>query len=238
MSETQKARGLLSRAKILRNTDDQTNEVRKLQEKQREIEEVNTILDKCITLANVFKRESIEVDTSSLLFSKYEDLGAKIRDRYDQNSVTSTLTNGQDWRNLVKGVQGLESEFELAFLAAWQRFTYQLYSGPTPIEIRKTMVPSEENQIKLGDYSDSDREYRRRKEELPVGPETFEEVRALANTLSAIEFDSNLPDEARDFLNQIHRGGIPLDQVTEAMFDWLDSANSRKDYLLIEREND
>ena len=238
MSESQKVLGLLSRAKILRNTDDQTDEVGRLQDKLREIKDMNTILVKCITLAKVFEGESIDVDTSDLPFSKCEALGAKIRDRYDQEPVTSALTIGRDWRNLVQGIGELEKEFERVSLAAWQRFTYRLYSGRTPMEIEKTMVPSEENQIKLADYSDSDREYRRRKEELPTGPETFEEVRALANTLSAIEFDSNLPDEAREFLNKIHSGGIPLDQVTCAMFEWIDSASSRKNYLLIEPKND
>lgn len=238
MTVTQKACGLLSRAKILKNTVDQTDEIGRLQDKQLEIEEVNRILRGFLELSAAFANGSVDVDTSIFSFSRYSNLAMKVLDGYEQNAVTSSLTKGRDWRDLINGVKNTKDEFEKLYQSAWEKFGYRLFSGSSPTQIRKTMVPSDKNRQKLAVYEENYKKFQRFKEELPKGSETFEEVRSLANLLKSIEFDSDLPEDARDFLHKIHSGGIPLDQVTDAMFLWLDSTNTRSDYLLIQREDD
>jgi len=135
-----------------------------------------------------------------------------------------------------------KEEFEKPFLRAWKTFAYQASgreSPKHPATIEASMVVSEENKIKLREYDSTYTEFHRKTEELPDASETFGEVRALGNTLTTINISkSEVSEEVRNFLDKIHNDGVPLDQVTTEIFDWLDKTNSRGNYLLIVPKNE
>jgi hypothetical protein len=221
-----RTRTLKERCARLQDLQNRIDETRKLDALLSELAERKDSLSKSRALAIVLRSAGIQSDAPADIVTRNEARLARLQTRFASNRKASALTQGRDWSQLVQDLKELGETFEATAKAAWTVYVNGLYSGETTTAISGKVPKTDENTQALRQHEIAYGEFLRIAGRLPEAAEDIAAAKSVADRLSAIRFDFNVPPAVKLFLDALSRGGAPLELFDNDVRAWL-AANSQ-----------
>jgi hypothetical protein len=221
-----RTRTLKERCARLQDLQNRIDETRKLDALLSELADRKSSLSKSRALATLLRSAGTQSDVPADVVTRNQARLARLQTRFAGNRKASTLTQGRDWSQLVQDLKELEATFEATAKAAWSSYVNGLYAGETTAAIRGKVAKTDENTQALREHEITYGEFLRIAGRLPETAEDIAAARSVADRLSAIRFDFNVPPAVKLFLDALSRGGAPLELLDNDVRTWL-AANSQ-----------
>lgn len=227
-------RTICERAENQRSIEEKRAEVDRLQPLLSDARRLSDDLDREVTQLRLLRDQGIHIKTSDKADAARNTLG-RLRERFTKETRAENLTRGSDWTLLKRQVQATCEDLASAHQAEWCQFVETAYSGDTPINLRGSLAGTERNLTNLERYGKVYAELNQYARSRPSGRADFERIRDLARQLTEIhqDFDFNVPEAVKLFLQAVAGGGAHLDLLTTEVRDWLRQQSMSDHYRIV-----
>ena len=165
---------------------------------------------------------------------------AALHERFNAARKATTLKKGTGWTNLLKEITAATTDVSTSVVRSWKGYRQTVFTGEAPAVVKGRIAFTPTNTAAFKIYEQLHQAFRTEFEKLPVDKAGIDRVKVLAAQLTetAKEFDFDVPDDVKRFLEAIQSGGAKLDLLTGAVLEWLQDNNAVDNYRIVPRSAD
>jgi hypothetical protein len=226
---------LKDRCTSLENLSTRIDEASTLNARLAELNGAAAKLPVCLDTIRLMRDAGIAFDEVPDTLRGARSALAKVQNRFAQNRTAAALTRGQDWRQLLQELPATVRAFEALATQAWTRYVDRIFAGEAPSVIENRLARTDVNQRALKRYRQAYDNLSRAGVTLPGGMDDVEAVRKAAENLASIakDFDFDVPDSVKRFLDALPQGGAPLSLLTDEVRAWITKQGQANRYRVI-----
>jgi hypothetical protein len=189
----------------------------------------------CIVTIRLLRDAGIAFDEVPDALLRARSALAKIQSRFAQNRTAGALTRGRDWNQLLGELSATIRALDERAAQAWKRFVERTFAGEAPAVVESRLARTDRNQEALKRYRQSYDGFSRAGANLPESMDDVEAVRRAAENLASIakDFDFDVPDAVKRFLDALPQGGAPLSLLTDEVRAWITRQGQTNRYRVI-----
>lgn len=227
---------ICERAENQRSIEEKRAEVNRLQPLLNDARNLSEDLDHEVAQLRFLRDQGIFTAPPDKAEAARKTLG-RLRERFTKESRAEHLTRGRDWTLLKEQVRATCENLASALQTEWAQFVQTAYSGDTPSTLEGSLAGTEGNLQNLRRYREVHAELNRYAKSRPTGRTDFDNVRDLSRQLTEIyqDFDFDVPEEVKRFLQAVAGGGANLDLFTTEVRVWLQKQNTSDHYRIVAR---
>lgn len=235
MTLTERTATLKDRCTRLENLSSTIDEAATFSTRFAELNE--SVEDMPACLANIRRLRDASVSIGEVPDALHRARSAlkKIQSRFAQSRTAASLTRGQDWNQLLRELPATIRAFDALAMQAWKRYVDNIFVGEAPDVVETRLARTDPNQEALRRYKQAYDGFSRAGLTLPESMNDIEAVRQAAKNLAAIaaDFDFDVPDAVKKFLDALPQGGAPLSLLTEEVRTWITTQGQTNRYRVI-----
>lgn len=165
---------------------------------------------------------------------------ATLLERFTAERKAATLKKRAGWANLLVEIKAASMEVSASVARSWKGYRQTVFTGEAPALVKGRIAFTPANNAALKTYEQLYQTFRSEFDKFPPDKAAIERVKALAARLTetAKEFDFDVPDDVKRFLEAIQGGGAKLDLLTDAVLEWLKENNAFDNYRIVPRSAD
>lgn len=158
-----------------------------------------------------------------------------LRERFEKEPRAEALKRGQVWRTCLEQAGEVAEEIATAVRERWRKHEVEIFSGDAPPVVERLLAPTSANKNALRRYKAAFAELQQLFRSAPQSDADITVARRKAQELADIakDFDFNVPQEVKHFLETVLSGGAPLGTLTAAVIDWLKENDSYEHYRIV-----
>lgn len=147
----------------------------------------------------------------------------------------ATLTRGVGWSNLLGDIKTATADVATNATKSWKAYRYFVFTGDQPSVVKARLAMTSPNIAAFSRYEKLHQAFRGEFDRLPVDQAAIERVRTLATDLTKIakDFDFDVEEDVKLFLEAIQNGGARLVLLTDNVLEWLKTNNAHESYRVI-----
>lgn len=186
--------------------------------------------------AAVLRGEGVSLSEIPDLANVREHL-QKSLERFKRTPRATTLRRNTVWTTLTSKLQTLTQKAQTALLDDWQQyFDSHFFSGLPPPRREATLAKTPENDQALKSYREFYQSFIRYRLQQPTNAEDFSKLRLLSQQLAKIDFQEDVPEAVRMFL-EASSSGAGLHLLTPEVLTWLRDNGLMANYVVRARIN-
>jgi hypothetical protein len=144
-----------------------------------------------------------------------------LRKRFDENTKSSTLTQGKHWTGLHTALDRAIATLDAEQRHDWKNyFATRLFAGLPPEQRKVGLVQTPDNKLGLGQYERLYDKFTRYRNTVASTAQELEEVHRCSEALTNITFVEDVPKAVELFINAVP-SGAGLELLTAEVIEWL-----------------
>lgn len=159
---------------------------------------------------------------------------ANLRERFDEQPESRTLTKGKHWDNLSTMLDSMVASLDASQRQDWsQYFANRLFSAMPPEKRRAGLLQTTANKFALEEYSRLYVKFARYRNVVPASGEALDEVHRWSEELSQIKFKAkdDVPAAVASFIDAASLGAS-LSLLTPEVLAWLSEDGALENYVV------
>ena len=142
-----------------------------------------------------------------------------IRGRFRGDPTPGALTKNKSWTELLISLDSATEALDRSAYECWCGYLGQLFAGETPEQIDGRIAKTDGNKRLLLQYRSAYDSYRRSRRELPSSDTEVKQGREAAAQLASLatQFDFNVPEEVKAFLDAVAQNRATLRHLTDGV---------------------
>jgi hypothetical protein len=235
MTLTEKCKNLRKRIDVLQEVQASSAEFAVFQHRLHEARAMQENISEAVEMTRLLKSESIPFEANGELATKAAKNLGTIIERFSQVREASSLTRGKNWARLSEHSNEINKDFKQQALAAWRTYARALCTSQKPAVLKANLAMTEKNKMALEKYSAVFDEFRSMEMQFPSDSEDIELTARLAEQLIDIakNFDFEVPNDVKLFLESVAQGGAALELLTDGVVQWLEQNRTYGQYQII-----
>ena len=235
MTLLERTTSLKERCTKLENLSARIDEATTLRMRLTELNGAVADVPACLTSIGLLREAGIAFDKMPDALTAASSNLAKIQSRFAQNRKAAALTRGQDWNKLLQDLPAAVRALEKIAAQAWKQYVERNFAGDPPTVIESRLAQTDRNKEALKRYRLAYDGFSRAVVALPKSMGDVESVRKAAEDLASIakDFDFDVPDAVKKFLDAVPQGGAPLILLTDEVRAWITGQGQTNRYRVI-----
>lgn len=230
------ATSTLERLTKLRTAAEGAEETKALDSLRVELAALANPINVLAAKVDVFRSEGVSLSPIQDLTNVRESV-QKSFERFQQAPKATTLRRGTVWATLKNKLQTLNKNAQTALVEDWkQYFDSHFFSGLPPSRRGATLAKTPKNEEALKSYQELYQSFIKYRLQQPTSAEEFLKLRLLSQQLAKIEFQENVPEAVRMFL-EASSAGAGLHLLTAEVLTWLHDNNLLANFVVRARIN-
>jgi len=211
-----------------------TLEVAKLQNHKSQAEEMSRNLDSCLQTTRLFRDKAVAVAVPNEASIAKISI-SRIRENFNQSQSAQSLSKGKEWNQLSASITTISNQVGVNAEEAWCKYADELFTGQTPENIENVIAGTEQNTNNLYNYKKVYEKFLECRDNLPSKRQDFADISKTVQQLEQLNsnFDFNVPEGVKVFLQAIAEGGATLDLLTSEVQDWLNTDDRQQNYKIV-----
>jgi hypothetical protein len=220
-----------SRLEQIKQKESGAEEIEELGRLSQQLEEFSQQLERLASDTRLLRDEGVSLDPVLSLPDEVTCV-EDVKEKFLNKRSSQTLKQGRRWSGLINRLTSVVSKINGSRKNDWNKyFENNCFGGPNPDQRGQTLGATPQNQRALTMYGVYFRKLSKYKDSHPNSSEEFMEMRDSSNKLSEIEFQEDIPDSVRKFLEATKRGAS-LEFLTPEVIEWLRSNDSLDSYIV------
>jgi hypothetical protein len=180
-------------------------------------------LPACLATIRLLRDAGISIENMPDELRRARAVLGKIQSRFLQSRTADSLTRGQDWKQLLRELPATVRALQMLATQTWRAHVERAFAGEAPAIIEARLARTDQNQEALTRYRQAYENFSRAGATLPADMDDVEAVRKAAKNLASIakDFDFDVPNAVKKFLDALPQGGAPLDLLTDEVRAWI-----------------
>ena len=233
MTLRERTRDISERCTRLQDLNSRVDETRRLDSLLSELHSHANALSQAAALASRMRSSGISCGLSiEALASPLRRIG-RLGARFKDKPQAASLTQGRDWPQMLDELKQAESDFSSAAKTTWKNHVNALYSGESTDAIRGHVPRTDENIAALREHGQACAELLKIASRVPENADDIAAANTLAERLSQITFNYEVPPAVKLFLDALSRGGASLDLLNDEVRGWLAKNNLSNRYQIV-----
>lgn len=206
---------------------------------QQRLSEINTTaikLNEQIEQLQTFRKVDIDLSYVPDKIKSANNQLSKIRGKFNDEPKAKNLTKGNYWDKLQESINEISKEINEQLTNSWKDYVKESYTGESPINLRRILAPTDENNTNIKNY---EKTYNELINCLKIKPniDDFSKIKEIVVLLTNInsDFDFDVPKSVNLFLKSVAENGASLDLLTEEVREWLINNNTDSQYKIVGR---
>ncbi len=235
MTLLERTTSLKDRCLSLQNLNSRIDEATILSTRLAELDRMAANLPACLATVRLLRSVGIVFDEVPDALRRALSALAKIQSRFAQNRTAAALTRGQDWKQLLQELPATIRALEEGTTHAWKQYVERIFAGEAPAVIESRLARTDRNQDALRRYRQAYDGFSRSRAAPPKGMDDVEAIRKAAENLASIakDFDFDVPDAVKRFLDALPQGGAPLSLLTDEVRAWITGQGQTNRYRVV-----
>jgi len=158
-----------------------------------------------------------------------------LRERFEKEPRAEVLKKGQVWRTCLEEAGETAKLIANAVRERWRAHETEIFTGDTPSAVDRLLAPTTANKTALRRYKAAFTELQQLFRAAPQSEEDIAVARLKARELEDIakDFDFDVPQEVKSFLEAVLSGGASLGMLTPTVIDWLKENDTHEHYRIV-----
>jgi hypothetical protein len=157
-------------------------------------------------------------------------------EKFIKEPVPGSLRTGSRWPQMIQSIDAAILAVAEARDAAWRAYVTALFSGSPPDQLSARLAKIPTNVKALKEYRLHFDRFTALKRSPPSTKDQLVQLRACSLELEKIKFQRDVPDNIKTFFDAAATSsGFELDQLTQAVMDWLKENKLIGGYIVRQR---
>jgi len=211
------------------------NEAKLLQARYDELTLVSEPLTAQIEKVHIFKLQGIELSELPSSVTDARNQVSEVSNRFSEKREAKSLTKGKNWEFLRSAINSIATAIDKDLSESWKKYVVGASSGEPPENLKAILAPTDQNRSALDRYQTEFSRLNAFIGFVPNSQKPFEDVKRSGSKLKQIykEFDFDVPDEVKIYLDAVGRGGAGLDLLTQDVRAWLTQNRTLSKYKIV-----